>query len=219
MPQIFCNVPQHEMGGMGAGVCQWPIGMTVKYSVLDPLPGFDKDSFFDLMKEAITPWDEVSGVVTQATKNPAEANILIGVRRIDGPQGVLAEAELPCGNVNERTQLRVWGDSSDQWIVAENPPSGRVDVIRVYRHEFGHSFGIGHNQDGVKNALMDPYVSDIRTLQEWDIAQQVLRYGEDILPPPVGGDGADLVDLLLICLRKLSTDEKVEYARLLKELL
>lgn len=201
MAEQFCNLPMALAGERGAGLYQWPMGTRLTWTVVQTIPGFSQSELTDVCREAWKAWDDICGITIDWTADPSRANILIGCRPIDGQYGVLAEAELPVGNVNPSTQLRVWIDNTDKFVAAENPPSGRIDLLRVIRHEFGHSLGIGHNQDGVTNSLMDPTVSNIRTLQSWDIEQAVLRYGKQTSTTPVPSNdfaafGKEFLDML-----------------------
>jgi hypothetical protein len=179
----YCAVNESLANRANQNICRWPAGATLRWTVVASLPGWSVQSLAEVYRDALAMWSAVSAVKFEYTGNSSRANILIGARRIDGPAGVLAEAELPCGRITPSTQLRAWFDISERWVVAANPPPGSVDFLRVAGHEFGHNLGIGHNSDGIINALMDPTVSHIRSLQNWDIAQAVMRYGS-VAPPP-----------------------------------
>lgn len=219
----FCNVPLAVAGDRGAGLCQWPMGHNLTWCVIETIPGFTIEELAAVCADAWKSWDGVCGITITRVTNPATANILIGTRRIDGPMGVLAEAELPCGNIRPNSQLRVWIDNSDRFVRAANPPAGKIDLLRVIRHEFGHSLGIGHNANGVTDSLMDPTVSHIVELQSWDIEQAVLRYGKNDIGGGSGGSGGTdtdglivLLDQLKDCLKKMTPETKKMISELLK---
>lgn len=178
----FCNVPDQVVEFARQSVCKWRHA-PIRWTVVRGLAGFAIDDLVDVYRQAWRNWEEVSGVRMEYVPASGNANILVGARRIDRQFGTLAEAQLPCGNVQPGTQLQVWFDESESWVVAANPPQGKMDLLRVAIHEFGHSLGIGHSDDGIRNAIMDPSVSRIRSLQAWDIGQAQMRYGEPSRTP------------------------------------
>jgi hypothetical protein len=210
----FCNVSETLAASAQVNVCRWPAGMPMlRWTVVAGLPGFSAQSLTQTYEAAFTMWSLVSGVRFAYVPQTNSANILVGSRRIDGPAGVLAEAELPCGRITSSSQLRAWFDNSESWVVAENFPRGKMDLLRVAGHEFGHNLGIGHNTDGVTNSLMDPMVSHFRRPQNWDIMQAVMRYGTPGVVPPTepdvpvspdtpAGRVADILDELAKQIRK-----------------
>ena len=155
--------------------CQWPRGMILKWTVQDAVAPFSKSETRDVMHMAWAQWEAVCGIKTQHVSRGL-ANVTILSQRIDGQNGVLAEAQLPCGNVSEQTQLWARFDTGEDWTVSGNlGPS--MDLLRVAAHELGHSLGMGHAPQGSRN-LMAPTVSNIRTPQKWGIEQSVIRYGQ-----------------------------------------
>lgn len=174
----YCNTP--DVRAMGAHLCQWPRGHVLTWNFVGGIAGFSRAEVLATFSDAWKLWENVSGV---RTKYDDDANIVITTRRIDGPAGVLAEAQLPCGSIGPDSQLHVWFDRGDRWVNSANPPSGQMDLFRVAVHEFGHSLGIGHETSS-EPAIMDPTVSHIRTLQPWDIAEVQKRYGAKSDPAP-----------------------------------
>jgi hypothetical protein len=171
--------------------CKWR-HMPVRWTV-DSVPNeFRTSEFSDIITTAFAAWESVSGFqAVQADQNP---NIIFQAGRIDGRNGILAQAELPCGNVNENTQLKVQVDISENWAdYSGSLHGGMMDLLRVVTHELGHSLGISHCT--TESALMNPSVSDIRTVKSWDIEQAVLRYGAKAAPS-LPSDGTPLLDCL-----------------------
>lgn len=209
----FCNVPEHVVGQANGRLCQWPRGHVVTWTVTGLLPGWTREQLVEVYGRAWLAWTSVSGLKTQFVEQVKQANIEVTSRAIDGPAGVLAEAELPCGNVTPSTRLRCWFDNREQkWVDAINVGGiGAVDLLRVAIHEFGHNLGHGHDTDGRTNSIMDPAVSHLRDPQQVDIQRQIERYGEPVAMPdptePPAGDGrtaddiADLLVALADCLR------------------
>lgn len=203
--KTFCSVP-HALGRGGLGVCQWPRGMTVTWHVVAGVPGFSIQDLQQIYAAAFDLWSAVSGFRHEYTSNPRNANLIEGSRPIDRAGGILAEHQLPCGNIGRRSQLQGWFDSSDSWTTAKNwQGTGKFPIQAVAAHEFGHGIGISHNQDGVTNNLMDPTVSNINAPQSWDIEEAVTRYGpRPTNPDPTPNDSKDdLLDHILDCLNKL----------------
>lgn len=183
--KTFCNTPPQELALATEQLSQWPVGTEITFGIGALVPGFSKQQMIDLGVEAYREWHEKSGLPpVRYTANNNDAKIIVMTRAIDGKYGVLAEAELPAGNITSDRQLRMWFDLRDTWSDSMNPPSGRIPILPVWKHEAGHSFGLGHNMDGIKNALMDPTLSDITTLQLWDIQQIQVRYGKPEMSPP-----------------------------------
>lgn len=186
------------------GLCKWR-HLPIRWTVEEVPQEFDAREYSDIVKTAFAMWEAASGLVTeQVDRNP---NIVFLARRLDGKNGVLAEAQLPCGNVNRNTQLWCRVDVGEDWRNYKGPlHSGFMDILRVLAHEIGHNLGISHEQSGIP-ALMDPQVSNIRNLQQWDIQQAVARYGPKKAWMDEGG-GAREMDLtpLIECLQGLGMD-------------
>jgi hypothetical protein len=72
----------------------------------------------------------------------------------DGPSGVLAHAFYP-----PPTGGAIAGDlhfdDAETWSVAIPVPAGRIDLVSVAAHEFGHALGLNHST--VAGSLMYPY--------------------------------------------------------------
>lgn len=196
----FCNVPEPALERAAQSRCKWTTSFVPTYSIAEKLDEFSDEEYFDLCEDSWAPWEAKTGWRVKYVDQP-NANIILTTRPIDGQAGVLAEAQLPCGNIGRRTQLSMWADTGEVWVNAENPSVRMMDARRVFIHEFGHLIGIGHI-NGVR-AIMNPAVSEIRTLLPPDIEQGVLRYGDPASTP--GPDGSTPCDQLL---RLFITDMK-----------
>jgi hypothetical protein len=85
-------------------------------------------------------------------------------------------------------------------VLADNPPSNRLDLGRVCRHELGHFLGIGHISDG--NLMAPVYSSTIALPRNGDVTEARARYGAPapVAPPsvpPVAPGGSELARLTI----------------------
>lgn len=141
-------------------------------------------SLADAIDVARRAWNDVCGIRLAMTTNPRTAHLVVSVGRIDGPGKVLAENELPVGfsgPSNWRTLNGLY-DSSEAVVLADNPPSNRLDLGRICRHELGHFLGISHISDG--NLMAPVYSTTIRLPQNGDILEARARYGGPMAPVP-----------------------------------
>ena len=141
--------------------------------------------------EAIEGWNRVCGIRLFLQPNVKTAHIVVTQGRIDGPNGTLAISELPCGFTGSMwRQLRQQYDTNEIWTVAENPPAGKIDAVRVIRHEVGHAIGISHIAAG--NLMAPTYSTSIRDVMRGDRLEAVDRYGgprPEASPQPGAGGG------------------------------
>lgn len=185
----FHNIPfcgQHDEGfSIGGRTYQWPRGSHITWAL-----GFSRlGALSDMdLKDAYTrAFAEISACcdVTHAmASNPRSANILVNVVRLDGPSGVLADMQIPVGNVDQSSQLLGRIDDSEVWGIFENPPANKIDFYRVALHELLHAHGLGHKPDNVPGpALIAPmYSRSIGHLQALDKQELLRRYGPPQTP-------------------------------------
>lgn len=189
----FCALP--DVMEATAQVCKWPT-KNITWSVVSTPPGVAEAQVIEAYATAFSRWAEVCGIVPQYQPGNPNAMISMGVRRIDGVFGVLAESELPCGSVR---QCRQWYDSGEQWGVFDGagPGGNKIDLQRVATHELGHALGMNHI--GAGNLLAPTYSASIWTPQAGDIKEMQARYGPPAPPappdptvPPTGGSAYTL---------------------------
>lgn len=181
----YCGVTIEEYA-IGGVTYAWPTAIKkLRWSLNFSRLG--KFSDMDFKDRATTWFKEISGCCDrhfEYTSNPRLANILYTVQRLDGASGVLADCQLPVGNVNGDTQLLCRFDDSEAWT---DEGSG-ILIYPVGLHETEHAMGLGHKPANVNAAaLISPrYDPNIRNLQAADIAELVRRYGKPttVTPPP-----------------------------------
>lgn len=146
----------------------------------------------EIFNRACLQWNAVCGIRLQpASGINADIHAEAGRGRrddFDGPGGVLAWSEMPCGR--ER-QLQQRYDRDERW--------SNSMLLAVVCHEVGHAIGIPHIQAG---NLMAPYYDpDITGPRDGDVAEAVRRYGQPAGPvDPVPGDpasGRAAVDIVI----------------------
>jgi hypothetical protein len=182
---LFCGVTEQEYAINGS-TYQWPRGSVLTWGIgFSRLGGLSDMDCKDAVEAALK---EISGccdVSHKYIKNFAAANIRLGNELMDGKSGVLADMQIPVGNVSvDGTSLRGRFDDSENWVLAENPAPGTIDFYRVALHELEHAHGLGHRPASIQEpALIAPVYSPVmRSLQPADKAELVRRYGP---PKPV----------------------------------
>lgn len=174
--QRICGVSDH-LGDVGV---KWPM-LDLQLFASGSINGV---SLADAMEVAHKAWNDVCGVRMSMGTNPRTAHLVVGVERMDGPGNVLAENELPVGftGPNNWRTLRGRYDSSEAFVLADNPPSNRMDLGRVCRHELGHFLGVGHITAG--NLMAPTYSSTIRLPMNGDVLEVRARYGAPVATVP-----------------------------------
>jgi len=203
---LFCGVSEHQFAINGRRY-QWPKGAKLTWSLGFSRLGSITD--LDLKQANIDGFKEISSVCQldfEYTANARTANILVTLHRLDGKGGVLADMQVPVGNVSTATtQLLGRVDDSESWTIAANPPANVIDYYRVQLHENLHAVGLGHQPaNAAVPALIAPtYSRTVRHLQQPDIDELQIRYGKrearpEPVPTPVPALGESLGVNLII---------------------
>ena len=186
---LYCGVTIQEFA-IGGVTYAWPAAIkklrwSLNFSRLGQLSDLD-------FKDAATTWfKEISDCCDRQfeyVSNTRLANILYTVQRLDGKSGVLADMQIPVGNVNEGTQLTGRFDDSEGYTLSTTPGQGEIGIYPVGLHETEHAMGLGHKPSNVNApALIAPvYNPLIRNLQAADIAELQRRYGKpSVVTPPL----------------------------------
>jgi len=160
--------------------CRWPF-VDPTWNIAGTFAGFSDLDIKGAFELAWKQWADVCGIRARyVASNP---NVLIRVGPIDGSGKTLAWSKLPCGGVGRGTMLDQLYDSGEAWVIGENPPANKVDLVRVACHEIGHVIGISHIGSG--NLMAPTYSSTIRKPQAGDIAEAAARYPVVGTPPPI----------------------------------
>lgn len=185
----FCGVALQEYAISGV-THQWPRGSKLKwFPAFDDLGGIRTLDARQAMTEALKEITDCCDLEFTQVSSELNANLLIVLQRLDGKMGVLADCEIPVGNVSaDRTRLRMRIDTSERWGVSINPVGDLIDFYRVFLHEALHGVGLGHKPASIRDpALIAPmYSPSIRNLQPADKGELLRRYGQaKVVPAPV----------------------------------
>lgn len=119
----------------------------------------------DAMRQAFDLWSAVTPLTF--TEVAGNADILINFGPNDGAGRVLAYAYFPPPNGGDLAG-DAYFDDDETWTVNVPTPQGRVDLVTVAAHEFGHSLGLNHSD--IAEALMFPsYSGPHRFLAQDDV--------------------------------------------------
>lgn len=162
--------------------CKWNrLAVTWQASLL--LRQMSSQQAAAIFDTACRQWNAVCGIQLQpASPRAPDIYAKHGSGRaddFDGPGGVLAWSEMPCGNRERQLQQRY--DDAENWT--------DQFLLAVVCHEVGHAIGIPHINNG---NLMAPYYNpSVTRPQAGDIAEAVRRYGPPVanpVPPTTPGD-------------------------------
>jgi hypothetical protein len=186
--KLFCGVTLQEYA-IGGVTHQWPraivtLNWSMNFSRLGSLSDMD-------FKDCATAWlKEISDNCNRVYKyvaNPRLANILYTVQRLDARMGVLADMQIPVGNMTPDSQLVGRFDDSEDWVISDDPKEGQIDLYRVGGHETQHAEGCGHKPSNITAParIAPTYSRTIRYMQPADVSELVRRNGPARNLPPV----------------------------------
>lgn len=164
----FCGLP--DVMEQRSGLCKWPDNR-IAYHVVDAFPGLTIHETWESFDWSMKQWASVCDLKPNRALTPETARIVARVVRLDGPSGVLADSQLPCGAIRQAQQRY---DSSEAWNRA-------IQARLVVLHELGHALGIPHIGSG--NVMAPVYDPRLTALQRGDAAEAVERYGKPVDAP------------------------------------
>lgn len=170
-----------ELDRADAGLCRWPFSTILYFEDL-AFDGLDRATIAATYDAAAAAWAAICGIAFVRVSDPDIADIVAHTGPIDGPFGVLADSELPCG-ASASTTLSQLFDDAEPWSQED-----LSILLACITHELGHAIGLEH-LPGV-GALMDPVIHPgVSAPQSPDIAEARRRYG---LPPVPSGVSSEL---------------------------
>jgi len=173
-PRI-CGHPDRM--AMGDAACKWE-KRHLRWIASGTLPGISPVDHRRAFAQAWDFWSGVANITHEPAASLRDADVVMSSGPVDRAGKTLAWSELPCG---PDRQLQQKYDTGEPWIIAVNPPPGKIDLVRVAAHEIGHAMGIPHLSG---EALMAPtYNPRIRKPVFADIREAAKRYGPKELPP------------------------------------
>ncbi len=178
----YCQRDRLAFSGQGA-LCRWNHSPVTWASAVE-LPGWRHDDLLEVFHDAFEHIAEHCALRFRYVEDPTQANIGLIHADIDGSGQVLADMQLPCGNV-QRVQGRF--DRAENFAATQNPAPGQQNIKQVARHEFLHGVGVFHRENrppGSPPTLMDPFVSEARLIGPWEKNQLQLRYPGEGQPAP-----------------------------------
>ncbi len=179
----------HARPLVGPQAARWPtnrITYSIDYpsarSVNPPLADAAIQAAF---KQATGWWSEQLELDFVEVPSTTAAHIPIRFERIDGPQGILAQAYLADGTPNPKPLTM---DGSERWT-AGAPASGLVSIPTVACHELGHSLGLDHDAASAPAVMRPTYTAALPREQARDIDRAVqLGYARRAKVPPAATD-------------------------------
>lgn len=150
------------------------------WTVQGSLPGVTAQNFRAAIDQAFDSWQGVCGLEFAEAAQGQAADIIITAGRIDGQNNVLAWSELPDGS-DRPLQQRY--DTSERYVVAENPGRSQIDLVAVACHEIGHAIGLEHAAQNSPDLMAPTYSPGRRTPQPGDVARIQRLYGPARTPP------------------------------------
>lgn len=171
--QFHCGVADSISGFRGQGLCQWPRGHVITWSMHDGPPGLNLVAAAELFLQATAVWEQVCDVQFRQLGMHAPADLVIRTASLGS--SILAQAILPCGPPGP-----LWQEFNRdmQWDASR--------FFGVAVHETGHSLGWGHAAS--TDCVMFPSFLGVVTPCSWDVDQAVARYGTPSSPGN-GGPG------------------------------
>lgn len=184
----FCGLP--DKMELGATMPRWN-KRHLRWKLTGVLAAISMDVFADAYREAFDYWSKVCGITHEQAD---QDDISVATGHIDGPFGTLAWSELASGDSHKQQKY----DSSEKWVVSNNPPQGRISLVTVACHEIGHVLGLPHT--GVPHQLMNPTYNPLigKPQANWDVVEVVQRYGKPTVtppPPPPPGGSTELITI------------------------
>lgn len=183
----FCGVTLQEYAINGV-THQWPRGSSLKwFPAFDDLGAIRTLDARQAMTEALKEISDCCDLTFTQVSSELNANLIVNLQRLDGKSGVLADCQIPVGNVGaDRTRLQMRIDTSERWGLSANPVADLIDFYRVFLHEALHFCGLGHKPASIRDpALIAPmYSPSIRNLQPADKGELLRRYGNAKAAPP-----------------------------------
>lgn len=176
--QLGCGCP--DIMKAGTSLCKWPMN-TVSYFVASTPNGISADDAKQAYRRAWDSWEKVCGLKAVEVTSAKLANVVMQTGRgqragFDGPMGVLAWSQLPCG-ASKTTQLVQQYDLDEKWGISTS--GGAILLENVACHEIGHAIGLDHIKANLGTALMNPiYSPNVPRPLPLDIAEVVERYGQ-----------------------------------------
>lgn len=153
-----------------------------KFCVREGLPGISREHLVAACLDAFGRWSAVCDVIFTPTDDPNAAQFLIFAHKFDGASGVLADCMLPSPGL-ARQDMRL--DLDERWVVSDNPPAGRINLLAVLCHEMGHGIGLQHLPSNPPPDLLEPvYRPDVYRPQATEIAIVQKWYGPPQVSPP-----------------------------------
>jgi hypothetical protein len=173
--QKFSIIPAVELGA------RW--GSSVTYQVVNGDPnGFAPITLSQAratMAVAVNQWRaRTTLTITELTSGTAD--IMVNFGPLDGIGGAAGMAYRPGQDITL--------DSAEDWTLSTPPPEGKVHLLSLMMHEFGHTLGIGHSS--IAGAVMQPLVPAVTQLHFDDKAAVSALY--DSWMPIAGGKGRDI---------------------------
>lgn len=185
-PPTFCKADPLQLAVASENLYKWG-DVNLPYSIMDELPRVSFEELKAAAEWAFDSWAKVCGLKPHYVTAARDARLLIYTAAIDGPNGVLADCELPTPG---KKQVKMRLDLGEEWDATLSGNSRKLLLALVLAHEGGHSAGVGHTPNVTKKNIMDAtYNPAVQVPGPWDIAEMQRRYGKPVAGTPTNTGG------------------------------